>query len=58
MPRNRDTSAAVAARVRTKHERWAAEMREAGWGVLEPEKMVILNMPLKDAHWMFEWTKK
>jgi len=28
---------ARAARTRTKHERWAQEMREAGWRLLEPE---------------------
>lgn len=37
MPKNRDTTAATAARTRKKHDRWAAEMRAAGWLVLEPE---------------------
>lgn len=31
MPRNQDTSAATAANKRRKHQRWAAEMREAGY---------------------------
>ena len=35
----RDTSKARAARTRTKHDRWAAEMRESGWGVTTPEEM-------------------
>ena len=32
----RDTRAAIAARVLTKRRRWAAELRAAGWTVVEP----------------------
>lgn len=35
-PGQRKTEKARAARTRTKHERWAAEMREAGWRILAP----------------------
>jgi hypothetical protein len=35
--RNRDTSAATLARRIKKWRRWAVEMREHGWMVVEPE---------------------
>lgn len=37
-PPTRDPAKARAARTRIKHERWAAEMRDAGWTVTEPTK--------------------
>ena len=33
-------AAANAARKRKKHDRWAPEMREAGFIVIEPEKVI------------------
>lgn len=39
MPRNMDTSAAVAANRRRKHERWAKEMNEHRWDALPPGEL-------------------
>lgn len=36
---NRDTTAARRARTRAKHDRWAEELRAAGWHVLTPEEL-------------------
>jgi hypothetical protein len=35
-PRHRDTSAAILARRVKKWRRWASELRENGWTVVEP----------------------
>lgn len=47
MPRNRDTSAATAANTRRKHQRWAAEMREAGYP-LERELLRTIRRQIGD----------
>lgn len=48
MSRAEAAATARAARTRGKHERWAAEMRAAGWVCVTPEASEGVMVPLRD----------
>ena len=50
------TSAATAAVIRKKHNRWAEEMQSTGWSLLPPELRLYATNGLGERYLVIGWT--